>query len=154
MAATPDFILMRRELGAPLPQPAWPAGIRLAAPDAADAPAIHALLQHAYATGFGAVPHDWPAWWGAMVGDSEYAPELCLVAKAAEGVAGFCLCWTSSFIKDIAVAPDWQRRGLARALLLTAMARLQARGETGVSLKVRLGNAVALRMYEGMGFAR
>lgn len=151
--ATPDFLLLRRDLTAAVPAPVWPAGIRLVAFDVADVKTIHALLQRAYANGFGGVAPDWLDWWEALRADSEFDPALCFVAKAEGKVVGFCLCWTSSFVKDLVVALEWQGRGLGGALLATAMATLRDRGEAEVRLKVVTGNAGARRLYERIGFA-
>jgi ribosomal protein S18 acetylase RimI-like enzyme len=65
---------------------------------------------------------------------------------------GFVLCWTSGFIKDVAVHQDWRGRGLGTALLLQAMRRLSSRGLRKVALKVVEENAVARRLYARHGF--
>lgn len=148
----PDFILLRRSLDTPLPAEHWPAGVTCTAIDAADAATVHALLQRAYASGFGSVVPDWLAWWEALVADSEFDRDLCLIAWADGAVVGFCLCWTSSFVKDLVVDPAAQGRGIGAALLLTAMAALRARGATEVQLKVVTANAGARRLYERLGF--
>lgn len=151
--AAPDYLLLQRDLTAPILIPAWPEGIRHAAFDVGYVKAIHALLQRAYANGFGGVAPDWLDWWEALRADSEFDPDLCLVAKAGDEVVGFCLCWTSSFVKDLVVAPEWQGHGLGAALLATAMLALRARGMDEVQLKVVTANAGARRLYERLGFA-
>ncbi len=148
----PDFVTLRCDLTAPLPVPAWPEQARPVAFEVADLRAIHALLQRAYSNGFGRVVPDWLDWWEALRADSEFDPSLCFVAKAEGEVIGFCLCWTSSFVKDLVVAPEWQGRGLGAALLATAMTALRERGATVVQLKVVTVNAGARRLYERMGF--
>ncbi len=149
---TPDFLLLRRDLTAVISAPAWPAGTRLAALETADAKAIHALLQRAYANGFGSVRPDWLDWWEALRADSEFDRDLCLVAKAEGEVVGFCLCWTSNFVKDLVVAPEWQGRGLGASLLAEAMARLRDRGGAELQLKVVTANVGARRLYARAGF--
>ncbi len=151
---TPDFLLLQRDLTAPIAVPAWLDGARLAAFDVADIKSIHTLLQRAYANGFGGVAPNWLDWWEALRADSEFDPALCFVAKAGDEVIGFCLCWTSSFVKDLVVAPDWQGRGVGAELLTTAMTALRARGAHAVQLKVVIANAGARRLYERMGFGR
>ena len=148
----PDFVTLRCDLTAPLPAPAWPGQARPVAFEVADLRAIHALLQRAYCNGFGRVVPDWLDWWEALRADSEFDPALCFVAKAEGEVIGCCLCWTSSFVKDLVVAPEWQGRGLGAALLATAMTALRERGATVVQLKMVTANAGARRLYERMGF--
>ena len=160
MTAAPDqplpvpFLLLRRDLGIPFAAPAWPPGVTLAPLAASDAPAIHALLQRAYANGHGSVAADRLSWWEAIIGDCEFDPALCFVAKAGETVVGFCLCWTSSFIKDLVVDPDWQARGVGTALLIEACTALRHRGATSVALKVVAANTAAQRLYERFGFGQ
>lgn len=152
MTATPDFILLKRDLTAPIPDPAWPDGVSIVALEVADVKAVHVLLQRTYSSGFGSVVPDWLDWWEALRADSEFDRDLCFVAKADSEVVGFCLCWTSSFVKDLVVAPEQRGRGIGEALLLTALAALQARGATEVRLKVVTGNAGARRLYARLGF--
>lgn len=148
-----DYILLRRDLTVPIPPAQWPAGVRRVAFDVADAMAIHTLMQRAYAGGFGSVVPVWLDWWEALRADSEFDRGLCFVAKRDDEVVGFCLCWTSSFIKDLVVAPEQQDRGIGEALLLTAMAALQERGALNVQLKVVATNAGARRLYARLGFS-
>lgn len=150
--APPDFVALRRDLTAPIPLLAWPDGAHRAVFDVTDVKAIHALLQRAYASGFGSVLPDWLDWWEALRADSEFDPALGFVAKAENEVVGFCLCWTSSFVKDLVVAPEWQGRGLGAALLVTAMRALRERGSGEVRLKVVTTNSGARRLYERLGF--
>lgn len=147
-------ILMRRSLAAPFPAPAWPEGFHLVPFEDQHALAAHALLVEAYSIGGGGVPKRFVEWWTAVSTDEEFDPALCLVVLDAEGqMAGFALCWTSSFVKDIAVAPNHRRKGVGEALLLGAFAALRARGHDQVGLKVETDNpSGAQRLYERLGF--
>lgn len=53
----------------------------------------------------------------------------------------------------IAVAPERQRAGVARALLETVCAEARAAGMTRMLLEVRPSNAAALAFYHRAGFA-
>ncbi len=55
-------------------------------------------------------------------------------------------------VAQMVTAPDWQRRGLARAGLLRTINRLAAGDETVVRLVVTQGNARAEALYESLGF--
>lgn len=150
----PPHCLMQRSLDLPFPTPRWPEGIRLARFEPQHALAAHALLVEAYAQGGGAVPARFAQWWDGVSTDTEFDPELCLVALAEDGsMAGFALCWTSSFVKDIAVAQAHRRRGVGEALLLSAFAALKSRGHSRIGLRVQADNpSGAQRLYERLGF--
>jgi len=55
-------------------------------------------------------------------------------------------------LAQMVTAPDWQRRGLARAGLLRTINRLAAGDETVVRLVVTQGNTRAEALYESLGF--
>ncbi len=57
-------------------------------------------------------------------------------------------------ILDVAVHPDWRRRGLGRFLLRLTLRRAALAGARTVRLEVRAGNLAALRLYGSLGFAR
>lgn len=150
----PDHVLMRRSLLLPFADASWPAGIRLVPFQPEYALAAHALLVDAYSIGGGSVPERFVPWWDGVSTDEEFDPDLCLVAMADDGtMAGFALCWTSSFVKDIAVAPAHRRKGVGEALLLTAFRKLRDRGHEQIGLKVQTDNpSGARRLYERLGF--
>jgi len=55
-------------------------------------------------------------------------------------------------ISNVAVHPDWQGRGIGRALLEAALDFAQDCGGVWVVLQVRDRNVVARRLYESLGF--
>jgi ribosomal protein S18 acetylase RimI-like enzyme len=57
------------------------------------------------------------------------------------------------YVDALAVAPAWQRRGVARSLLAEADRRAAAAGLAGVALDTGVDNAPARALYEGSGFA-
>lgn len=153
MTPAQNAILLRRDLVALFGHPAWPTGVSLV--PFADELALdaHALLRDAYRDGAGEVPASFVDWWLSVSSDEEFDPALLFFAQAEDGrLAGFALCWTSGFIKDLAVATAFRRKGLATALLDTIFAAFAERGETEVRLKVRADNLVARRAYEKAGF--
>lgn len=147
-------LLMRRPLQPAEPAASWPAGYRLMPFSAEHANAAHALLVEAYRAGGGSVTAALDEWWHAVSTDEEFDPALCFLVVAADDTpAAFALCWTSSFIKDLAVAPDHQRRGVATALLSTIFAALAERGCREVRLKVQSDNpSRAQDLYARLGF--
>jgi ribosomal protein S18 acetylase RimI-like enzyme len=144
---------MRRDLSEPLEQIVLPAGVAIhtltAKPDKALLRAAHAVLTAGYWEGGGGAPI-FRQWWKVLRTDSEYAPELVFLAADVEGVAGIAQCWTSSFVKDLAVHPRARRRGIGKALMLQAFHAFAQRGEKHVDLKVRAENTAAIALYESL----
>lgn len=151
-ARTEGFILLHRPMSLPEPPVKLPQGVTLAPIEAADAGAVHKLLQHAYSSGFGTVPDNLLDWWEKLVTDSEFDRNLTFVARSGGEVIGFCLCWTSSFVKDLVVDAGWRNRGIGSALLSTAIAALRSRGAEELALKVDIYNGTAQRLYRSFGF--
>ena len=142
---------MRRDLSVPVAAADLPPGVALVPFSNALAPACRNLLNSAYADGFGdVVPFD--QWWPALTGDSEYDPALCFVASAGAQIIGFCQCWTSSFVKDIATDRAWHRQGIATALLTAAMCEFRRRGAPAIDLKTDVDNVAARAAYLRLGF--
>jgi ribosomal protein S18 acetylase RimI-like enzyme len=150
MAPKPFVLRMRRELAGVIEQPAWPPSISCRTIVKADAKAAHAVLAAGFWEGGGGAPK-FKQWWSGLQKDSEFDPALFFLAIDRNGVAGICQCWTSAFIKDLAVDPRARRNGIGRALVLSAFQTFAARGAAYVDLKVREENLVAQRLYNDLG---
>lgn len=119
----------------------------------AHAKAACSLLNAAYANGGGTV-ETFEQWWPALKQDDEFDPELLFAVeqKQSGALAGFAQCWTSGFVKDIAVAEIYRRQGIAAALMSHMFEVFQARGMASVSLKVQANNrSGALELYRSLG---
>jgi len=132
--------------------------------DAADRPAVSAP-----ADGFILVdrtqrlevPHHMRYRSGDMVSQrlkqcSLYDPGLDLVVETTDGrVAGYSLYWFDpttkvGLVEPVRVEDEFQRRGLASAMLTAGIDRLVARGAARV--KISYGSEAADRTYQGVGF--
>jgi ribosomal protein S18 acetylase RimI-like enzyme len=60
--------------------------------------------------------------------------------------------WNGFLVGNVAVHPDWQGRGIARALMETALDEISTQGGRWVGLEVEADNQVARRLYESEGF--
>jgi ribosomal-protein-alanine N-acetyltransferase len=77
--------------------------------------------------------------------------------EAWGGIRAYCvyrLTVGEMHLLNVAVAPGWRGKGLARWLLGLAVRRAAADGAQRALLEVRQGNREALALYEKLGFVR
>ncbi|WP_228035763.1 GNAT family N-acetyltransferase [Oculatella sp. LEGE 06141] len=99
--------------------------------------------------------------------DPNYHPALDLVAIAPDGTfSAFCFCYinkeknqakgqTEGWISSLGTRRGFRRMGLARAMLLSGMHRLQAAGMSVAKLGVDTENPnFAQNLYESVGFTK
>lgn len=55
-------------------------------------------------------------------------------------------------VMNLAVAPEWRKKGIGRALMKALIAQLHSRGITALFLEVRVGNIPAQNLYRGLEF--
>jgi len=88
----------------------------------------------------------------------EYAPELDLVAVAADGsVASFGLCWLDpvnkvGLFEPVGTRPAFQRQGLAKAVLAEGLRRMRSMGMERAIVCADYSNAPAQKLYASLGF--
>ena len=153
-----DVLRMWRPLSRPLAEPSWPDGIGVRTYESADAAAVLALLDGAYAWDDTYAPLPLDEWVQWMTGDVEFDPALWFLAERGGELVGCALHWDSvdgrGWVKDLAVRPTERGRGLGAALLRHGFAAYVVRGASGVGLKVHAENPTgAVRLYEREGFA-
>lgn len=95
----------------------------------------------------------------AIMSTPEYLPGLDLVVVAPDGaLAGNCICGVSGadgsegFTDPVVVHPGYQRRGLARALILAGLVDLYRRGVRLVQFGTSSENTAMQRVAEVLGF--
>ncbi|HET9982889.1 MAG TPA: ribosomal protein S18-alanine N-acetyltransferase [Longimicrobiales bacterium] len=77
------------------------------------------------------------------------------VIETAGVVAGYAVFWSvldQGELGNVAVSPEWRRRGLARRLLDAVFARARERRIREVFLEVRVSNLGAQDLYRRYGF--
>lgn len=79
------------------------------------------------------------------------------VAWAGEQVVG--AVWNelnvaekAGYLSQIHTRPEWQRQGVASALITRSLAYFQQQGMTNATLEVQARNPQAWRLYEALGF--
>ena len=124
----------------------WLPGLSLRPMAEADVPQVSALEAQSQFT----------PWSEQVFRDCLRDDYLCQVVTAIDGtLAAFVVIsrvLDEAHLLNIAVASDWQRRGIARALLGDMMAALAAESRY-LFLEVRAGNAPARALYEQLGFS-
>lgn len=153
-----DEFVMRRDLRQPLPDRPLPEGVTLTPwqPEAADDffQAYHAAFRER--PGF---PDPSAADWIAGVLGDDIVLEWTLLARAGDLPLGFILGTLDltadppgGYVAQIGVVPAARRRGLASALMVESLRRMQAAGAPCADLTVHLNNPGAIEAYAGLGF--
>ncbi len=71
-------------------------------------------------------------------------------------IAGYIVYWNvqdEMHILNLAVAPEFRRRSIARKLVLSAIKRAHRKGARRAFLEVRASNAPAQKLYSSLGFS-
>lgn len=149
-----------RSLREPIPPPRLPSGFRIRhVAGEEEVEALVALHRAAFGTTEMTVEERL-----AMMRVPGYDPALDLVVVTPEGQsAAYCVCTISEdenkitgrrvgYTDPVGTHPDFQRRGLATALLLTGMHLLRARGMDSAALGTSSTNVAMQRTAAGVGF--
>ena len=79
----------------------------------------------------------------------------CWVGREDGRIVGYICLWDVAdelHVTNVAVHPDWRRRGIARALLESVFGHARAVGSRMVLLEVRPSNTEAIALYDSFGF--
>jgi ribosomal-protein-alanine N-acetyltransferase len=94
----------------------------------------------------------------AMRSFAEVSGALVAVAESDGELVGFAIvqieAGSRGYVVTLDVAEAWRRQGLARRLMEELEAKADAAGATEMELHVYSGNKRAMRLYEGLGYAR
>lgn len=175
-----SFVEMRCDLGEPRatePRPAearpteprlasgLPDGLELVRWDSSwDEPARFAH-NAAFADHWGSAPMSPEVWQDDGIGERGVRRDLSCLAVDGEEVAGYLLAasypqewltlgWSEAWVKTLGVQRAWRRRGVASALLATALAAFSAEGFDRAALGVDTDSETgAVALYERFGFS-
>jgi mycothiol synthase len=87
-----------------------------------------------------------------------YAGALDIVAVAPDGhIGAFCIAWSDAVTRcghfePVGTHPDFQRKGLGKALLFGALQRLKELGMTHASVCTAENHTPAVALYQSVGF--
>ena len=87
-----------------------------------------------------------------------YDPALDIIAVAPDGQVGaFCIVWIDplnqvGLFEPLGTHPDFQRKGLGRAVMLEGLRRLKQRGMKSAIVSTYEDHLPAIKLYESVGF--
>lgn len=141
--------------------PVWPEGVLVRTFDQErDTRAVYRLVQDAFGDNERHNAESFEEWQTFMIERDVFEPGLWFIAEAEGEIVGCVLCPNyedEGWIRQLAVARDWRRRGLGTALLRQAMVEFSRRGRRELGLVVDSWNRTgAKELYEraGMTVAR
>lgn len=148
---------MHIDIEQPIPQPVWPLGVEVrTAQTGIDDRHIHAVIQKA----FSRPEHpDQPfdEWKEFMMRADLYHSDLWFLAFSGDEIVGTCLCFPYEdigWIRQLAVAESFRKRGLGTALLHKAFQAFKQNGYKKVGLAVESSNENAYHLYEKAGMQK
>ena len=77
---------------------------------------------------------------------------VATVDEKIVGYAGFYICLDEADITNIAVAPDYKRKGIGGRLMDSVISACSSKGVLMIALEVRAGNEPAKALYRKCGF--
>jgi mycothiol synthase len=154
--------LMRIDLSAELPSPAFPAGVELRSfVRGQDELMLTGLVNDVFSEHWGEGEHTLEAI-RAELAMPPFAADLLLFAEKDGQPVGYVWSWVEperiatgdacAYIGDLGVRKAYRGQGLGRALLLRALHDVKRRGMVAAELDVDGPNADAKHLYESVGF--
>jgi len=93
----------------------------------------------------------------AFEGEAKNPLSLWVVAEDEGKVVGYIGSQSvlgQADIMNLAVNPDYRRKGIGRELVLALVEELKKQDVTVAMLEVRVSNTPAIMLYEGLGFCK
>ena len=145
------------ELGAELPEPEFPDGLDVRT-FTGEERAVFDAVNEAFQDSWDHVPGSFEEWRHWHFESEAFDPELWWLVYDGADLAALCLCRPyeaepdMGWVASLAVRRPWRRRGIARALLVTAFREFKRRGFARVGLGVDADSLTgADRLYESAG---
>lgn len=149
---------MEIDLARPIEAASWPDGVTVRAFEAGDERTFYDVQEVAFRDTWEPMKETYEEWAHWHLGPSRLVPELWFLAETGGEACGVAICHPHDTVDDLgwvailAVRREWRRRGIARALLLHAFARLRAHGLERAGLGVDSESITgANTLYETVG---
>lgn len=149
---------MAIDLEAEIPEPRFPEGLEVRTFRAGEERAVFDAVNEAFEDSWDHVRGRFDEWRHWHFDSEAFDPGLWWLVYDGAEIAGLCLCRPyeaepdMGWVASLAVRRPWRRRGIARALLLTAFREFERRGFARVGLGVDADSLTgADRLYESAG---
>ena len=149
---------MAIDLAGEIAEPRFPDGLDVCTFAPGVERAVFDAVNEAFADTYDHGPWSFDEWLHWNVESESFDPELWWLVYDGDEIAGLCLCRPyeaepdMGWVASLAVRRPWRRRGIARALLLTAFREFERRGFARVGLGVDADSLTgADRLYESAG---
>ncbi len=151
-----EELVMQRDLRLPLPDRPVPPELSLTTWQPALADQFFQAYQASFRDRPGFPGYSAAEWISDLTEDENFKPEWSLLARTAEDVpAGFVNASAErpgGYVVQVGVIPGQRRRGLASALMVETMRRMQTAGASATQLVVNINNPGAIQTYGALGF--
>ncbi len=152
-----EELVMERDLRLPLPDSLLPAGMSITTWQPALAEQFFEAYEAAFRERPGFPGYSAAQWISDCNENENFKQEWSLLARTGDGFpAGFVVASAEhlgGFVVQVGVIPEQRRRGIASALIVETLRRMQAAGKNGAQLTVNLNNPGAIQTYRVLGFA-
>lgn len=146
------------DLEGEIAEPRFPDGLDVRTFAAGEERAVFEVVNEAFADSYDHVRGSFDEWRHWLLEAESFDPELWWLVYDGDELVGLCLCRPyeaepdMGWVASLGVRRPWRRRGIARALLLTAFREFERRGFARVGLGVDADSLTgADRLYESAG---
>jgi len=151
-----EELVMQRDLGLALPERPLPEDVTLTSWQPALAEQFFQAYENAFRDRPGFPGYSAGQWIADTLENECHKPEWSLLARTGDGLpVGFLSASAEApggYVVQVGVIPAQRRRGLASALMVEALRRMQVDGKSAVQLAVNLNNPGAIQTYLALGF--
>ncbi len=148
-------LITERSLSGPIPQAGIPDGFMIRTATMDDCEQLASARNDAFGT-------DWTPelYRDEVMRKPGYQPEREIVVVAPAGqIAAFTVIWFDELnrvghFEPVGTRREFQRRGLARAMMLHALHVMKSRGMAMATVEHEASNLAALALYRGLGFRK
>lgn len=136
-------------------QPSWPPDTSIRTMKTGlDDRAVYDFIYTAFDWAGRGAPPSFEWWQGYMMRADHFVPELWFLLEYQDEIVAAALCYAypeNGWVRQLAVLPDWRRKGIGSAMLQHVFGVFYHRGQPKVSLVVDSTNPKAQNFYKNAG---